>query len=437
MTTWLARRFRILVLHIAEQLKVAHTVCAELVNAGYSPSLHLRWPLYAGLFVVCLGSPLGMWAQEVDSGLLEEAPSRLELRGYIKNMQTLLFFHTPAGNQFVQDNLLHQRSNLHWMPSDRLGFYAELRSRAFFGDLVRNNPDYAAQVGDANNDVFDLSAVWQSGDAWVFHTMLDRLYAEYQSDKWEVRLGRQRINWGIGTVWNPNDLFNAFSFTDFDYEERPGSDALRVRYFSGYASSVELAVKAFRNRSDAVAALLWKFNAGSYDVQLLAGYAREDLVVGGGWAGNLGNAGFKGECSYFIPTTESGEQSLALSASLDYAFSNSLYIQGGYLYNSLGAVNGAIQGLFGFRLSAKNLYPFRHALFGQVGYPLTPLLRSGIACIYSPVSSRALFLNPTLTLSVAENWDLDMVGQVAANRGVDGVFSSPLQAAFLRLKMSW
>ena len=38
----------------------------------------------------------------------------------------------------------------------------------------------------------------------------------------------------MNLVWNPNDLFNAFSFVDFDYEERPGSDALRIQKYTGY-----------------------------------------------------------------------------------------------------------------------------------------------------------------------------------------------------------
>ncbi|MFM8449737.1 MAG: hypothetical protein ACKOAY_06495 [Haliscomenobacter sp.] len=129
----------------------------------------------AGLLWVFFALLPAVGAQDTDSLETEETAARLELRGYIKNMQTLLFFNHPVGNQFLQDNLLHQRSNLRWMLSDQLVFHAELRSRAFFGDLVRSNPDYAALVGDANNDVFDLSAVWKSGDAWVLHTMLDRL----------------------------------------------------------------------------------------------------------------------------------------------------------------------------------------------------------------------------------------------------------------------
>ncbi len=267
--------------------------------------------------------------------------------------------------------------------------------------------------------------------------MLDRLYAEYSYEKWEVRLGRQRINWGIGTVWNPNDIFNAFAFTDFDYEERPGSDALRVRYFSGFASSIEVAVKAFDRWEEAVAAGLWKFNFREFDFQVLAGYARQDLVAGAGWAGNLGNAGIKGEFSYFSPLKEEGQSAFALTVAMDYSTAKNLYLQAGYLYNSLGAFEGAPGGIFNFQLSAKNLYPYRHALFGQMSYPFTPLLNGGIAAIYSPVEARALFLNPVFTVSIAADWDLDLVGQVVAGRDDGGGFNSPLQAIFIRTKFSF
>ena len=109
--------------------------------------------------------------------------------------------------------------------------------------------------------------------------MLDRLYLDYVKGNLEVRLGRQRVNWGINTVWNPNDIFNAFTFTDFDYEERPGSDALRVKYYTGFASSIEIAVKAFDRKEDAVGGILWKFNKWNYDFQALVGIMQEDLNI--------------------------------------------------------------------------------------------------------------------------------------------------------------
>lgn len=376
--------------------------------------------------------------------LAQEDSSRVEITGYVKNLQTLLFFNKayPDLQQFelvdtfLQDNLIHNRLNVNWNIAENWNFKADLRSRIFFGDLVRANPDYAKSIDNVNNDYFDLSIVLLDKNAFVIHSMLDRLYIEYYDDQWEIRAGRQRINWGIGTVWNPNDIFNAFAFTDFDYEERPGSDAIRVKRYLGFASSIEIAAKAFDHWNEATMAAMYKFNTSGYDFQILAGLAENDLVIGGGWAGNLKNAGFKGEATYFHPWESDGKSSFAATLGFDYAFSNSLYLNSGYLYNSNGATRGDVTGLFNFNLSAKNLYPYRHAIFTQVSYPFTPLLNGGIALIYSPVSSHALFANPTLTVSVAQNWDMDFVGQLVFNKNTEH-YTSPIQALFLRLKLSY
>ncbi len=393
-----------------------------------------KWFVIAVLLGLCLSGS----AQE-------EKPKNWSLNGYIKNLESGLFFNEafPDINTlqlvdtFLQDNLLHNRLNFTWYPSKKLTLRADLRTRLFWGDLVRATPNYAQQIDEASNDVIDLSVIALDENSFVMHSVLDRLYLEWISGKWEVRLGRQRVNWGISSVWNPNDVFNAFSFTDFDYEERPGSDALRIKYYTGFASSIEIAAKAFENIDEAVIAGLWKFNRWNYDFQLLAGYVQGDFALGGGWAGNLKNAGFKGEFTYFLPTEEDDSRDPALAATLglDYSFSNSLYVNTGLLYNSEGADKGSAGGLFNFELSARNLYPYRYAIFLQGAYPFTPLLNGGLAVIYSPVSAQALFLNPSLTYSVAQNWDLDLIGQIVLSK--EEKYKSPIQAAFLRLKYSF
>jgi hypothetical protein len=73
-----------------------------------------------------------------------------------------------------------------------------------------------------------------------------------------------------------------------------------------------------------------------------------------------------------------------------------------------------------------------------VSYPFTPLLNGSLATIYSPVRTHALFINPTLTVSVAQNWDLDFVGQIVFNESnTEETYKSPIQALFLRLKLSY
>lgn len=379
----------------------------------------------AGIFLVLLPAVL-LQAQD-------DKPKNWLLSGYAKHLQTV--FAIDGFDGYLIDNLLHNRLNFKYYPDDHWTFTAELRNRIFYGDLVKLTPNYATQIEEANNDFMDLSWHWVAQDDWVINSTIDRIYVEYTSGKLETRIGRQRINWGISTVWNPNDLFNAFSFTDFDYEERPGSDAFRIRYYSGNTSSLEFAINAGSTWDSRVAAALFKWNVAQYDFQLLAGMANGEFVIGGGWAGNIKDSGFKGEWSYFL-ADDDGKNSFAVTGAVDHLFGNSLYLNVGYLYNSNGTTSGSLSELFFFELSAKNLYPFRHALFILNSYPVTPLLNASLAWIYSPVSSHPLFVNPTITYSIAQNWDLDLVGQLAFSKE-GGSYTSPVKALFLRFKMSF
>ncbi|RMG81664.1 MAG: hypothetical protein D6714_12625 [Bacteroidetes bacterium] len=371
----------------------------------------------------------------------EDAPPNWALSGYVKDLQSVVFFNKNYINPFLRsqvlkDDLLHNRLNFSWFPTDHLTFKAEMRNRFFWGDQIRffelGGASYA-DVLDTNNDFLDLSFEKSGAKGLAFQSMLDRLYFEYNQSKWEIRLGRQRVNWGINTFWNPNDIFNAYSFIDFDYEERPGSDALRVRYFTDYASSLEVVVKAFDQFDKAIFAGLWKFNKWNYDFQILSGYVEKDWVLGIGWAGNLKDAGFKGEMSYFDSFGDE-DPALAITFGVDYMFSNALYLNGGFLYNRKGSNQNSSE-LLNFELSAKNLYPYRYTGYIQAAYPIYPLLNAGLGVIYSPGKKHALFLNPTLTWSLTQNVDLDFVGQLIFEKNAR--YESPVQALFLRTKLSF
>ncbi len=373
----------------------------------------------------------------VSANAQDDKPKNWIISGYVKDMQTLYFVEASvfaAEAAMLSDNLIHNRINYKWYVNDHFTFKADLRSRIFWGDFVKTFPGFIDGMDEAN-DYFDLSWSAESDKGLAFHTMLDRFYLEYVKDNWEIRLGRQRVNWGINTVWNPNDAFNAYSFTDFDYEEKPGTDALRVKYYTGFASSVEVAINAFDTWEEAVIAGLWKFNKWNYDFQILGGVAHRDVILGGGWAGNIKNAGLKGEFTYFHDLEEDGENSFAATLGFDYVFSNSLYLNTGFLFNSSGTTKGDISELFSFELSAKNLYPYKYALFTQTGFPITPLVNSSLALIYSPSKSHALFINPVITVSLAENLDFDAVGQIMLNN--NNGYVSPIQAVFLRVKYSY
>ncbi|MEO0334636.1 MAG: hypothetical protein AAF223_23680, partial [Bacteroidota bacterium] len=322
--------------------------------------------------------------------------------------------------------------------SSSLSAYVEVRNRIFTGDLVKTIPGYSTLI-DVNDDYFDLSATVLDRKAWVIHSMIDRAYVEWYYKQWEVRAGRQRINWGKNLVWNPNDWFNAYSFFDFDYEERPGSDAVRIRRYTGFASSVEVAVSVHEDFDQMVMAGFWQVNRWNYDIQFLAGKVREDVAIGFGWAGNLLDASFKGELSYFTPYTSSTQNS-AFSAALsaDYSFESSLYLHGSVLFNSDGLDNPPITGLLtasSERLTARSLLPYRYSLFEQTSYQIHPLLTGGAAFMFFP-SDRALFINPTLTWSVFPNWDVDVVGQVFLDK-FEEEYQAVAKLLFFRAKWSF
>jgi hypothetical protein len=367
-----------------------------------------------------------------------EEPPKVTVDGYVKDLQTVFLFNArPLIDEILvfDQSQIHNRINVEWRIAPAWRFRTDFRNRLFWGDNEFTSQAYIDGL-DAANDYFDLAYGQSNDKGLAYHTMIDRLYLEFSKGNWEVSLGRQRVNWGISTVWNPNDIFNAFAFTDFDYEERPGSDALRVRYFTGFASSVEVAAKVADSLEAAVIAGMARFNAGGYDFQILTGLVQNEIALGGGWAGNIKNAGFKGEFTFFQPLEEGEKSSFAATFGLDYMTGKSLYLNGGFLFNSNGSNEAGIANLFDFELSAKNLYPYQYSIFLQGAYPFTPLLNGGLAVIYSPSKVHALFLNPTVTYSIAQNWDADIVGQLVFDK--EGKkYKSPIQGLFLRIKLSY
>ncbi|MDZ7777778.1 MAG: hypothetical protein U5L09_20265 [Bacteroidales bacterium] len=269
---------------------------------------------------------------------------KISLNGYIKSMQTV---YAPEENTLLQqdilsDNLIHNRLNFRYYATPELTVALEARNRFMYGEIVRLFPDYGDML-DEDPGFLDLSKTIASGDGYALHTMIDRFYMDYVKGDFQTRIGRQRINWGINMVWNPNDVFNTFNYFDFDYEERPGTDAVKLQYYTGVASSAQLVYRPADSMQATALAGMYKLNKWGYDFQFLGGYINEDLVAGGGWSGNIGNAGFRGEATYFRDNENFADTTgqLVASISADYMFRSSFYLHAGLLYNSKGTTGDA------------------------------------------------------------------------------------------------
>ena len=287
-----------------------------------------------------------------------------------------------------------------------------------------------------NNDYFDLTAMPVNNDGLVIHTMIDRLYFEWNKDDWEITVGRQRINWGVNLAWNPNDLFNSYSFFDFDYEERPGSDALRIKKYTGFASEFEFTIKAADSFEELTTAFKYQFNKWNYDIQFLGGVMKNNLALGTGWAGNIKTTGLKGEVTY-LHHLETSEHGLLASVSADYSFPSSLYLNGSVMFNTFGTAN---PNFFIINTSSyldiRSISPFTWSTFIQGSYPVHPLVNVGLSNILFP-SDGSLFINPYVTWSVKQNLDLDLIGQLFFGDNLNGEYDALSKLVYLRVKWSY
>ena len=338
----------------------------------------------------------------------EDAP-KISVDGYIKNLHEFSFIDRLE--QLEWTSLIHNRLNFKYVPNDEFSMRLEVRNRIYYGDRIRSFPGFAEMI-DHDPGIVDLSVNLIEEDNLIFNTLIDRALVNYTKGNWDISLGRQRINWGMNLVWNPNDIFNTYNFLDFDYEERPGSDAVRIQYYTGDFSKIELTAKKGEQNDDLIAAGMYKFNKWTYDIQFLTGVYQKDWVIGTGWAGNLKDAGFKGEISYFVPyeVYTGDENVLSASISVDYAFEKGLYANSSVLYNSSNNSFSTIEDLALARISAKNLMPFKYSFFLQLSKEFTPIFSGTANFIYSPTRHSVIAM-PSLNYSLATNWDLNFTGQ--------------------------
>ncbi len=343
----------------------------------------------------------------------------LNVGGYAK----YLFSSTryPFYNQRLNDHLLHLRLNTHWYPSENLQAALELRFRAFYGNSVEKIPNFKEFIRNKHERWKMDHFFWENSKS-VGYGEVDRLWLDYTRGNLEITLGRQRIAWGTTLVWNVIDIFNPYDILDFDYEEKPGSDAIRLQYYTGAVSKVEFSYKPGKSARTTTWAGLWGFHAFEYDFFLLAGKSRNRWLVGGAWSGYIGDGGFRGEWlwsdapaksapdplpyyAYFIESFYL-EQRHSFSASLsgDYTFSSSLYLHGEVLYNRIGKTRNA--GLYLWEAPEVGLLsPARWSLFLEAGYDITPLLRGSGFAILNPIDHSYLFA-PTLNYSALTNLDV-------------------------------
>ena len=373
-------------------------------------------------------------------------------------------------NGYVKDMLSYSDGNYEGMPSD-IGLWqntlqGRLNFNAYAGDftlsvqsrhllIYQRNQKEAQQFFDAfqvDNSYADLDWNYFSKQDMFASGDVDRLYLDWSRGSLQVTAGRQRIAWGSALVWNISDFFNPYNILDFDYEEKPGSDALRIQYYTGPTSQFDLAFSPSKDKRKRMLAARYAYNVFEYDFNLMAAWQEEKQRYGMNWSGYLAGAGFRGELVYtkpylefFAPWEDDPESSYLTWKtidspywnavfSLDYTFANSFYLHTEYLYNQLGVTdNGALRSFE--ILQTGELSPSRHSLFQELAYDVTPLLRADFFVLFNP-SDHSYLGVPSLQYNLSDNWGLFALAFLSGGKTHSEFAGYPAQY-FLRLKFSF
>jgi hypothetical protein len=242
-----------------------------------------------------------------------------------------------------------------------------------------------------------------------------RLYRgslSYERGPFELEVGRQRLAWGVGRLWNPIDRLNAIGPLAIEADQSGGIDALVVRWnFDGFRM-LELVYAPARDKDDSRYAARLRATVLDTDVSLIGGLFRQAPTAGFDLSRNLGDAAIRLEVVWTRPEDElrpvgSGRSAAPdpywqVVASIDHNFDlgTGLYLLLEHLYN--GNALGFGRGLAGSWLpffeetAAGGVVPASDAVFGgsqvvsgaehqtglQLGYDLTPELRGEFLAIF-------------------------------------------------------
>lgn len=365
-------------------------------------------------------------------------PEHYQVGGYAKYLYSNA--ENPAFGR-VSDHIIHSRINSKVFFSEAITATAEVRNRIFFGGSVEKTPNFLSTI-QSDHDFGNADIVWWNTHSSVAHSELDRIYVDATFEKFQLSLGRQRIAWGTALVWNPTDLFNPLSILDLDYEERPGTDALRAQYFTSEVTKVEIAVKPGKTKSRSVIAGKILLNRWDYDFHILGGTHGNSPFFGMEWAGDIEGAGFRGEIAakkigdevkkIFPIVTATWSTSVVLSA--DYTFASNTYIHAEVLFNDQGVTDNT-SAFLPISLSLGLLSPARWSFFQEVSFDIHPLIRVSGFIIYNPNDNSSAIV-PSVSWSAMENFDVSFFGLLfLGNSGSEyGGYRSSL---FIRGKYSF
>lgn len=329
------------------------------------------------------------------------AQAQVRLSGYAKNLgiRSSSFFTNEAYLLDVSRLRLRTRLDASSQFHAEVWLDTELLLGSFLG-----TPDYTFSQGLERTTFLDLDWTVEAGRRHLLRQQLFRAFATLYVGQVQLTAGRQRIAWGTGFAWNPTDLLNPFNPAAIELGEKAGVDAAYASVPLGDFSRIEAVVAPGRRRHQTSAALRASTNVSEYDVAALVGRFREDVVLGGDFAGYVGNAGLRGEAA--LTFADGGRRYLRAILNADYSFPGGYYALAELYFNGSGTSDKAAYD-FAALLRGAGFNVARHYGATSVARAITPLLGASFYSLAN-FDDRSALVGPALTYSLAEDLELSL-----------------------------
>jgi len=272
-----------------------------------------------------------------------------------------------------------------------------------------------------------------------------RISNAYMSISWDrltLRVGKQPLTWGTGYVWNPTEIISPKLAYDPSYR-RDGENALKVAFSWRYGGGVE-AIGLLKGSPDSAVVIgRLKENVLGFDISATGGWlwdstitpgvTQQRTLLGGQFAGEIGNIGLWAEGGYNLYE----EDSLSYPefvAGADHTFTFRTHVMAEYLYYGRGfesAEDYTFDAWFE-RASGVRKAMGRHLVYLGADQTVVSFHSVGLGAMVNPVDASGIII-PRLMLSLGDNLDASVFGFISFGDEQSEHGSAKIAGGILRL----
>lgn len=319
-------------------------------------------------------------------------------KGYYKNLLMHARTAFPQAESYMLD-VNRLRLEVRGRPADWFGYEVQYDNEALLGSYL-DTAQFAQLKAARPATYWDMEENYVDRQSLLMRHRLHRGFVSLSTATVDMHLGRQRIAWGSGRMWNPTDLFNPYNPAQIERDERTGVDAVLVEKNFSALSRLSFAYAPQRN-APASRAVRYRSNFAQTDMALMAGEFSDSRIAGFEFAGRIGDAGVYGEAAHTRPGA--GDAFVRSVLGAEYAFENTLTIGAEYYLNGEGTTQRSRYDFV--RMFAGEIQNVaKHYTGAHLRYDVTPLLRSENHLILNH-DDASRFFAPSLVYSLTSNWD--------------------------------